>query len=300
MMSLTHIKHAMEQRLAASHIAGPQLADALRVCRRVAGYGWGSTLGPWHHPDDSLDSIESSYRLALQAIVDERLECSLSIKLPALAYRVERVKQLVELAGACGVWIHTDAQAPDSAAPSFTVLERIIPLSRHVGCTLPSRWRRSMADAERAIALGIPVRVVKGQWPDPVAPYRDERAQFLDLIDVLAGRAVQVAVATHDARLARAALMRLCATGTPCLLEQLVGLPIRDASVARPLSVPLRVYIPYGCAYLPYNLSTLWRRSPVTAWIWVLRDGVIGKHKALLRTRVERLRQPSDEGKGES
>src|SRR5262249_56197609 len=97
--------------------------------------------------------------------------------------------------------------------------------------------------------------IVKGQWPDLNESSLDPRAGFLGLIDALGGRAAHVAVATHDAALARDALSRLLQSRTPCQLEQLFGLPLRDVSVARPLGVGVRIYVAYGQAWLPYCLS---------------------------------------------
>jgi proline dehydrogenase len=80
-----------------------------------------------------------------------------------------------------------------------------------------------------------------------------------------------VSVASHDGALAGEALRRLQSAGTRCDLELLYGLPMRASlRVARRLGVPVRVYIPYGAAYLPYAVSRL-RKSPRIAW-WLLRD----------------------------
>jgi proline dehydrogenase len=109
---------------------------------------------------------------------------------------------------------------------------------------------------DRAIELGLTVRVVKGQWVDREVPERDPRAGFLEVIDGLAGKAKGVAVATHDPQLARESILRLQASSTPCELELLFGLPVRRVlPVAAELGVPVRYYVPYGSAWLPYALG---------------------------------------------
>ena len=91
------------------------------------------------------------------------------------------------------------------------------------------------------------------------------------VINRLAGRARHVAVATHDADLAGAALERLREVGTSCELELIFGLPLRRMLlVARSLRVPVRIYIPYGHAWLPYVFGQV-TRNPWIA-LWILRD----------------------------
>jgi proline dehydrogenase len=145
-----------------------------------------------------------------------------------------------------------------------------------VGCVLPGRWQRSLRDADLVSRLQIRVRVVKGQWADPEHPDIDLREGFLAVVDRLAGRARHVAVATHDAQLAREALRRLTAVGTPCELELLFGLPMRAArQVARDLGVSTRVYVPYGHSWVPYALSWV-RQNPRVLW-WVVSDATFGR-----------------------
>jgi proline dehydrogenase len=119
--------------------------------------------------------------------------------------------------------------------------------------------------------------VVKGQWPDPAGDV-DLRCGFLNVVEGLAGRTHKVAVATHDPALAAAALATLRSAGTPCELELLFGLPSRAVlEVGRRLAVPVRYYLPYGHAWLPYALRQA-RRNPRILW-WVLRDAVFGRDR---------------------
>ena len=120
--------------------------------------------------------------------------------------------------------------------------------------------------------MGLRVRVVKGQWADSTSDDADPVKGFLNIIDRLgAERAPHVAVATHDANLAREALSRLRTTGTPCELELLYGLPIQPLlKVARALKVPTRLYVPYGQTGLPYRLRHAVTSPHILGWF--LRD----------------------------
>src|SRR5262245_15484705 len=153
---------------------------------------------------------------------------------------------------------------------------------RRLGCTLPGRWRRSLRDAARAADLGLRVRVVKGQFPDMPRGEMDPRSGFLEVVDRLAGRARFVAVATHDAELARTALRWLKGSGTSCEIELLFGLPLgRVTRVAREAGVPVRLYVPYGHPWLPYRLSDVGDK-PTLLW-WLARDLLAGRTVNLMR-----------------
>jgi proline dehydrogenase len=125
------------------------------------------------------------------------------------------------------------------------------------------------------VAYRLRVRVVKGQWEDSRQPLEPRRG-FMSVIERLAGRAAHVAVATHEARLAHEALTRLAASGTPAELELLYGLPLGAVmNVANRLRVPVRLYVPYGHAWLPYALANA-RRNP-RVLLWLLEDAMRGR-----------------------
>jgi proline dehydrogenase len=111
----------------------------------------------------------------------------------------------------------------------------------------------------------------------------DMRAGFLNVVDELCGRARCVAVASHDVPLAREALERLLAAGTPCEMELLYGLPRRAAvAAARELGVPVRFYVPQGKAWLPYVLKQARNNPRVLAWF--ARDLICGYAQSLSKT----------------
>ena len=267
---LAHPARWLAQRAAASYVAGSEVGDALALCRRFAARGVASTICPWDGPGDSPQEVCASYHRALRAIKDEPGDCYLSLKVPSLHYRWPLLSGVLARARGGGTRVHFDALAPESASPALALFEEAVKSRAQVSYTLPARWKRSLADAERIIALGVTVRVVKGQWPDPAGESGDPNEIFLTLVERLAGRAARVAVATHNQPLAREALQLLQRAGTSCELEQLYGLPLGGEEVAAPLGIPMRIYIPYGHAYLAYALSEVRKRPVIIAWL--LRD----------------------------
>lgn len=260
------------RKAARSYVAGPRLQDAIQVARSFAARGVpATTLCFWDAQDDVPRHVADMYRAAVQAIETERLDSYVSIKAPSLAFDAGLVMEIVKAArDAGGIRVHFDSLGPESADRTFGLIEQACAYHVPLGCTLPGRWWRSPRDAERAVQMGVRVRVVKGQWPDLGAGV-DPHAGFLEVIDALAGSAGPVAVATHEPVLAATAIGKLRSAGTPCEMELLFGLPSKAVlRVSRELAVPVRYYLPYGHAWLPYALRQA-RHNPRILW-WVLRD----------------------------
>lgn len=262
-------------RAARAYIAGPTLGDALGAAEAAAKRGSAVSICPWDCEADSPRSVADAYLAALRGIAACALHCSLSIKAPSLRYSRDLLDEVLDTARAHGTALHFDSLAPETIDPTWPLIQYAAERHAPIGCTLPARWPRSADDAERAIALGVNVRVVKGQWADPAHDASDLRQRYLVLVERLAGRARSVGVATHDPPLAHDALTCLKRAGTRCELELLFGLPMRSQmEIAGALAVPVRLYIPYGHAWLPYGLSQV-RQNPRILW-WTARDWLLG------------------------
>jgi proline dehydrogenase len=267
---------AIAKHAGKAYIAGPELDDAVNTCRRLSSLGFGGTICFWNIASDAPKRVVNAYTSAIAILAAEKMDCYLSIKLPSLKYDLATVNDVLDHARHTNTLIHFDSLEHETADRTFSMITQAAHCYPHLGCTLPGGWLRSVADADIAVALGLHVRVVKGQWPDPRHREMDPREGYLDIIDRLAGRARFVAVATHDPELARTALERLRQAGTPCSLELLYGLPMKPAlKVAGELDVPVRFYVPFGHGWLPYSLTQA-RRNPRLFW-WVLRDLISGR-----------------------
>jgi proline dehydrogenase len=264
-------------RAARAYIAGPELGDAVRLSQQLAERGFSATVGFWDGLGDSPRDVADHYLAALDTITDAKLEAYLSIKFPALGSSNVLLEEVFARARRNRVRVHFDSLGPETADEAWAAIAAAAgDASLELSCSLPGRWRRSLDDAEQAIARGVVVRVVKGQWPDLDCPELDMRQGFLQVIDRLAGRARHVAVASHDVELASEALRRLKAAGTSCELELLYGLPQRRSlRFAGRENMPVRFYVPYGKAYLPYCLGQIQRQPRLL--FWLLRDSLSGR-----------------------
>ena len=277
---------------------GRKLSHAIKSSARHAALGRNSTIGYFNGESEAPRAVADASLAALAAMTGPGAVAAangrpyLSIKVPSLGFDPSLVAEIVDKAAVGGIGVHFDSHSPAEADETFRAIDgarqRIAQLSSRapapgdpaaweLGCTLPGRWLRSRDDVERAVEGRLRVRVVKGQWADPSSGAIDPRQGFLAVIDRLAGRACQVAVASHDPPLAREALHRLRRAGTPCELELLLGLPMQGAlRVAREVGAPVRIYIPFGVSWIPYALAYV-QKNPHVAW-WAIRDAAIGRY----------------------
>ncbi|MGE0408054.1 MAG: proline dehydrogenase [Amphiplicatus sp.] len=261
-----------------SYVAGDDLDDALQICDSAASRAYGVTVCYWQETGEDPRSVASHYDRAIDRIAEKALDGHLAVKIPGLHEREDLVRAVVEHARAKEVTAVFDAHGPEKVEDVFTAAEALGP--RLLGMVIPGRWRRSLDDADRAVALGLRVRVVKGEFPGPDEPYASLREGYLAVIDRLAGRAGMVGVATHDAELSREAIRRLQAAGTPCEQELLFGMPFEPAAAeGRKAGIRTRIYVPYGSAWLPYSLSRAFKDPRMIGWL--ARDFLAGRAREI-------------------
>jgi proline dehydrogenase len=266
----------IERRAARRYLAGPALVDALRAADRITARGYGIVIGFWN-PDEAEPRAVAAENLAVVDALRERgRDWCLSIKAPALGYSAELVEEIAVAHSESGQLLHFDSHGCESAEATLALAAGVQRVHRDVGVTIPGRWRRSCADAERAAEQSLRVRVVKGEFADPDFPALDMTEGCLEVIDRLAGRARHVSVATHDERLAAEAIARLSAAGTPHDIELLLGLPPGPVTViARAARLQVRMYVPYGHVSLRYGLAFLARNPRRVRWL--ARDLLLGR-----------------------
>src|SRR5437867_4487460 len=83
------------ERAARAYVAGPELADALRVCQALSRQGIATTICPWNKDGDSPRRVADSYVAALAGLAGTRLDCYLSIKAAPLGFSLDLLRELL-------------------------------------------------------------------------------------------------------------------------------------------------------------------------------------------------------------
>ncbi len=264
---LRDIRYAFPHRIE-KNFSGPNAADTLKVIQKFDRRGWLATIGYFQARTDSPCDILAANLGALASLNGSNSNAVLSVKAPPLSFDRTHLHAIAQAAEAANTSIIFDAHAPQDAQKTLDIVEDLLADFPCTGFALPARWKRSIADAEHFKNSSARIRIVKGEWADPDWQDPDIPANYLALVAYLAGRNASVAIATHDPHLAAQAIKILQASGTPCELEQLRGLPSRRTmAVARQMHVPIRVYIPFGPGWWPYAIDKALSRPYLVKWM---------------------------------
>lgn len=263
-------------RASRSYVAGETLSEAVNTSTIIQSKGYSTTLGFWNADEDSSESVIQEYMNAIDETNKFEHESYVSIKGPAFGFRSDLYQELIKHTRSKQVPLHFDSLSHESANSMFRLIQNETPSPRQdFSCSMPGRWKRSLKDAELAIEMGLIVRVIKGQWPDPENPEADMTAGFLAVVRQLAGKSRIVRIATHNATLARQSIQILREADTKCELELLYGLPVGQIlPIANEMRVPVRLYVPYGQAWIPYSLDRV-RKQP-RMLLWLAKDAIFG------------------------
>jgi proline dehydrogenase len=157
-------------------------------------------------------------------------------------------------------FVRVDAEYPNSLDQLHDVVCAARAAGRPVGTVVQANMRRSIADVERLIAAGIPVRLVKGAY-DPgaegVGDMEAVNAAYIGLAERLIASQIPLAFGTHDDRI----IAKLGATAqTRGEVQLLYGV---RSDLAERLLVSgwrVRIYTPYGSDWWPYSLRRMAER----------------------------------------
>lgn len=264
----------------------PQIiSEGTELCRVLQAHDLLTTLGRLSGAGDDPEQIVNEYLLASNSLSSSPVQDRfyLSVKPPALKFDPEYAAVIAATALLNGHGVHFDSHKFAQADQTLELIEELLGRNLHsddgprgwrFGLSLPSRWKRSVADARWAAEKGLRVRVVKGDFEAGANDEVDPRVGFLKLVEQLAGKGTDLALATHDCALARECITICKEAGAPVQLELFFGRPASAMlALSRETGVPVGFYVPYGDNLL----------------IYVIRDLVTNPLKLLRRDSFELL-----------
>lgn len=279
--TLPYVPKPVVGAFARRYIAGERLDDAVATVRALNAEETMATvdvLGEDVFERDQALATVAEYERAIDAIVQHRLDCNVSVKLTALGLKIdhgfcrENLQRIVDRAGAHGMFVRIDMEDVTCTDATLALYRDLHARTERVGPVLQAYLRRSLKDA-RALLADPPlnVRLCKGIYNEsPTVAFKDRdviRRSYANLLDVFLRGGAYVGIATHDEVLVYEALQRIDALGlTPDRYEfqMLLGvLPqLRRTLIAD--GHRLRVYVPYGPHWHGYSVRRL-RENPSIA-----------------------------------
>jgi proline dehydrogenase len=262
------------RRISARYIAGTELADAVRVVRRLNAAGRMATidvLGEEVTNVEEARAFAKAYHEVLATIERERLDSNVSVKLSALGLELgyecacENLEAVVRHARECSNFVRIDME--DSSATDDTLrLYRQLRADGYdsVGVVLQAYLRRTLADVP-----GLHnVRLCKGIYVEPpeIAFEDDDevRQNFVAVLDALLAQGSYVGIATHDEWLIDEALKRVLERYE---FQMLLGVreELGDRLVRH--GHPLRIYVPFGRHWYAYSLRRLQENPKIARYV---------------------------------
>lgn len=270
------------RRFAGRYIAGEEIADAVRVVRRLNEEGAMATLdvlGEDIHSRAEADASREMILAVFDAITRERLDSNVSVKLTQLGLRLDRdacldaMRAIVARAAELGNFVRIDME--DSAATDDTLwIYRELRKERpNVGIVLQAYLRRTRDDADRLIAEGLGhFRLCKGIYVEPEEiAFRDREeinANFLAVLERMMRAGAYVGIATHDSALVEGSYRLIETLGLArdrYEFQMLLGVrpELRRQILAK--GHRLRVYVPFGRQWYQYSIRRFKENPQVAA-----------------------------------
>lgn len=253
-------------------IAGQTLPEAIEVLRKLKSQGFLTTID--HLGENVLSAKEATasadyYIAILRSLKKNALDTNISVKLTHIGLDVDKnlcvqnLKRIVETARDVGGFIRVDIEGSKYTAMTFDVIQEIKSQGFPVGGAVQSMLRRTPSDVVSLLEHQITLRLCKGAYKEPIdiafQKKNEVDRQYIALMKRLLTSGLYHGIATHDEEIIKAtktfAKERSIKTAQ---FEFQMLLGVRRDLQQRLVKEGwrLRVYVPFGRAWLPY----VWRR----------------------------------------
>ena len=272
------MKNALAQRAARRFVSGLTLDEALGPVRELNAKGIAVTMDflgeSVSTKPEALASADEAIRI-LEFIQAKGIQGNVSVKLTQLGLELgqefcrDNVGRIVDKAKALGNFVRIDMEdtpATDRTLEIFrAMLERAGPA--HVGIVLQSYLYRTERDAAEVMKRGGRIRLCKGAYKEPASvafpKKRDVNANYVKVMKLMLDSGLYHGIATHDEAMIRETQAYAGQKGIdPKSFEfqMLYGIR-RDLQERLPREgFNMRVYVPYGDQWYPYNMRRLAER----------------------------------------
>ena len=256
-------------------IAGEDIATALHAIRSLQTAGYLTSvdiLGENVRDVTQAQSAKDAYLelLAQSQDLPSLNDCSVKLTQLGLEIGPELCRNLLrEILQASGQHsVRLDMEGSNRTQSTIDMCLAHHAEYSNLGLALQAYLFRSQADLETLMDRGISVRLCKGAYKEPASiAYQTMdkvRKNYLQLAYPLLKNGNQPAIATHDEYLLKKILSFIAAekiSSDSFFFEMLYGVGRDMQSYLRDKGYRVRVYVPFGKAWLPYTLRRLAERK---------------------------------------
>ena len=256
-------------------IAGEDRATALKNIKSLYDQGFLCTvdvLGESVHSEDQAIAAKNEYLALLKDIETFHRPVDISAKVSALGMDIsydlckKNVEELID--GAYHHTVRLDMEGSDLTERTLKLGLELQNDHKNLGVVIQAYLRRTERDIQSVIKQGVSTRLCKGAYKEPETlayqSMNEIRENFLKQAFRLLKEGNLPAIATHDEILIEQIIAFIKTENIPrdsFYFELLYGVrrDIQKALLNKGYQV--RIYVPYGKAWLPYTLRRLAERK---------------------------------------
>ena len=266
--------------LARRFVAAETVEKTLPVAVELHEKGLGTTLdrlGEYVDDPDLAIEARDSYIALIRRIAETngRVDRNISIKMSMLgqkideAFCIENLFMLLETAAQTNTFVRLDMEGSDTTDSTLSIFERAHRSHpESVGVVLQAYLKRTGEDVDRMCELGARVRLCKGAYREPSAIAHQDmsviRERFADHMEKLITHGHYPGIATHDDILIGATKAFVGRNGIDASrfeFQMLYGIRPRTQLEIVDEGYNMRVYVPFGTAWMPYFSRRLRERK---------------------------------------
>lgn len=261
-------------RFARQWIAGEKLDDAISRSIKANSNGLGAIinfLGEHVRDKEEAETNTNENFKIIQAIKDNKINSSLSIKLTQLGLGVDKdfclsnVEVIVDHAASDSIFVWVDMESSTYTQDAIDIYLTVFKKYKNVGIAIQSNLIRSESDIHRIASSGGIIRLVKGAYNEKsdvaYSNRYDVTVNFSKIMGFLLYKSSFFAIATHDERLVYEAIEANKTHKKKIEFQMLLG--VREELKNELVKTGFIVvdYIPYGKKWLPYSLRRIRERK---------------------------------------
>ena len=258
-------------------IAGQTFVEALPAVKKLHDEGFGTTLdilGESVTNPVEARAVAEEYCRVIRELRKNGLETNMSLKLTQLGLDIseqlcfDNVAKILIEAGKNDGFIRIDMEGSAYTQRTLDMVKRWHNIYPNIGTVVQAMLCRTSQDVETLLEDGIGIRLCKGAYKEPsdiaFSDKRDVDKQYEALMERLISSGIYHGIATHDEKLiakAKEHAFRYGIAKDKFEFQMLYG--IRRDLQKRLLEEGwrVRIYIPYGSAWLPYTLRRIRERK---------------------------------------
>jgi proline dehydrogenase len=268
--------NALGRRLASRFIAGEEVADALRVVRRLNGEGFKVTLdclGESFREPSAADAACETYLELLDRLAAEKLLSHVSVKLTQLGLAIDEglarrnLARLAERAARHKNFVRVDMEGSAFTDATLRVFCAVDAPRDVLGIAIQAYLRRTQADLGDLLQRDVRMRLVKGAYKEPpeiaFAKKSEVDENFRKLTGRLLASGTYHAIATHDEKMIAATERFARGQGLPperFEFQLLYGIRRQLQRKLVREGWRVRLYVPYGREWYAYFMRRLAER----------------------------------------